>query len=260
MVELCFNIFLNIVILAFAMWMGGVATTIYCRLPNNISIGPSHKPTCDTCGSRITLKYFFPIIGYVLSKGKCINCKQRIPRVYLYMEILITILIMILASQVDFYKHEFLTEAFVSKAILVAYLTTLLFMKCTSKKIVTSVVWITLVLFLLYSGYNNTMPDLIELFFSVIASYAIVAMLSKIEFLEQNDIALYIILLSWTGQVIPLICFAISLIYATIRRLLGRKWKPLISKSTTFSRICINDCLIIMPTLVNMLQLLFGIK
>ena len=260
MAEFYFNVFLNIVILVFAMWMGGIATTIYCRVPNNISIGPSHKPICDTCGSRITLKYFFPIIGYILSRGRCINCKQRIPCVYLYMEILITILIMILASQVDFYKREFLTEAFVSKAILVAYLTTLLFMKCTNKKIVTNVVWLTLVLFLLYSGYNNAMPDVIELFFFLFSSYTTVVILSKIEFLERNDITLYIILLSLTGQKLPLICFAISLIYAAMRRLLGKKWTTLISKSATLSHICINDCLIIIPTLINMLQLLSGIK
>ena len=165
------NFILNFVVVLFAMWIGGLATTIYGRIPNDIPLGPSHKPMCDHCGTEIKFKYFFPIIGYIISKGKCVKCDNKIPRVYLYLEIAITIFVLLIALQFDFRGDIFFDERFITKSILGAYLITLLFIYNTHKQIKVRLIWMLLTFIILYLGYNNLLPNFIDLFISVVASY-----------------------------------------------------------------------------------------
>ena len=187
MVELFSNFFLNIVVILFAMWMGGLATTIYGRIPNDIPLGPSHKPMCDHCGTAIKFKYFFPIIGYIISKGKCVKCDNKIPRVYLYLEIAITIFVLLIALQFDFRGDIFFDERFITKSILGAYLITLLFIYNTHKQI-----------------------KVIDLFISVVASYTAFFFVSKTIPLEKNENVMCVTLLSCCGKIIPIIFFAVA--------------------------------------------------
>ena len=209
------NFILNLVVVLFAMWIGGLATTIYGRIPNDIPLGPSHKPTCDNCGTEIKFKYFFPIIGYIISKGKCVHCHQKIPRVYLYLEIAITILILLIALQFDFRGDIFFDERFITKSVFGAYLITLLFIYNTHKQIKVRLIWMLLTFIILYLGYNNLLPNFIDLFISVIVSYTTFFFVSKIIPLEKNENAMCVILLSCCGKIIPIICFigAVMLIY-----------------------------------------------
>jgi prepilin signal peptidase PulO-like enzyme (type II secretory pathway) len=75
------------IVIFYALWIGGLSTTFYNRIPNNIPIGPTHKPKCNFCQKRISIVYFFPIIGYILSRGRCIHCKKRISPAYLILEL-----------------------------------------------------------------------------------------------------------------------------------------------------------------------------
>ena len=63
------EIIIRIAVFLYALWIGGLATTIYNRIPNEIPIGPSHKPCCNNCKKTIKFKYFFPILGYFFSGG-----------------------------------------------------------------------------------------------------------------------------------------------------------------------------------------------
>ena len=210
MVELFSNFFLNIVVILFAMWMGGLATTIYGRIPNDIPLGPSHKPMCDHCGTEIKFKYFFPIIGYIISKGKCVKCDNKIPRVYLYLEIAITIFVLLIALQFDFRGDIFFDERFITKSILGAYLITLLFIYNTHKQIKVRLIWMLLTFIILYLGYNNLLPNFIDLFISVVASYTAFFFVSKTIQLEKNENVMCVTLLSCCGKIIPIIFFAVA--------------------------------------------------
>lgn len=92
MVEFYSDIVVRVAVLFFALWVGGISTTLYGRLPTDTPIGPNHKPMCDHCGKRISFKYFIPVIGYFLSNGKCVHCQQKIPRIYLFIELIISII------------------------------------------------------------------------------------------------------------------------------------------------------------------------
>lgn len=68
--------------------IGGLATTNMLRLTkgNTLTI---HSPECicDNCGSKIPPLLQFPIISFIICKGKCRNCGCKIPIYPLLLEI-----------------------------------------------------------------------------------------------------------------------------------------------------------------------------
>ncbi|WP_188687773.1 prepilin peptidase [Pullulanibacillus camelliae] len=61
--------------------MGSFFTLVSFRLPlgNSIIHPPSH---CDFCERRLTVSELIPILSFLLLKGKCQTCSQRIPITY----------------------------------------------------------------------------------------------------------------------------------------------------------------------------------
>ena len=75
------------------------------------------QTTCDNCGAEIKFKYFFPVLGYILSRGKCVHCKKPIPKVYLWLELAVATYIILMSFQ-----YKIIDEKFISKALCGAYL------------------------------------------------------------------------------------------------------------------------------------------
>lgn len=246
------NFILNIVVVLFAVWIGGLATTIYGRIPNDIPLGPSHKPTCDHCGTEIKFKYFFPIIGYIISKGQCCHCHKKIPRVYLYLEIIIALFILLIALQFDFRGDIFFDERFITKSIFGAYLITLLFIYHTHKQIKARLIWMLLTFILLYLGYNQLLPNFIELFISVIVSYTTFFFISKLLPLEKNENVMCVILLSCCGKVIPIICFILTIMLSFIHKTSKKHNINILQKS--ISRLSVYH-IIVLPIAIHMVLL-----
>lgn len=75
---LCFGSFLNVVIY---------------RLPNNMNIAypSSHCPNCN-----YKLKWYdnIPVLSYIILKGKCRNCKEKISPRYMIVEIVTALLVL----------------------------------------------------------------------------------------------------------------------------------------------------------------------
>lgn len=75
------------IIIAFYI-IGAYATTDILRLLKNGHYFVWESDCyCFLCGERILLRDQFPIIGYVLSHGKCRHCQRRIPFSDLFLEI-----------------------------------------------------------------------------------------------------------------------------------------------------------------------------
>ena len=68
--------------------IGGLATTNILRLTkgNKADVNYPHC-TCDNCGYNIPPFLQFPVISYVITKGKCKNCGIQIPKYPLVLEI-----------------------------------------------------------------------------------------------------------------------------------------------------------------------------
>lgn len=70
--------------------IGGLATTNILRLTkgNNLTVNSS-QCVCDSCGAKIPPIFQFPIVSFIICRGKCKNCKSRIPIYHLILEIVI---------------------------------------------------------------------------------------------------------------------------------------------------------------------------
>lgn len=78
--------------------IGGLATTNIIRLTKgNSSPVLASKCICDNCGSKIPPLLQLPVISFIICKGKCKNCKIKIPLYPLILE-LATMLGMFLIS------------------------------------------------------------------------------------------------------------------------------------------------------------------
>lgn len=70
--------------------IGGLATTNILRLTKG-NTAPVNYPhcICDNCGYKIPPLLQFPVISYIISKGKCKNCGIEIPKYPLVLEIVV---------------------------------------------------------------------------------------------------------------------------------------------------------------------------
>ena len=75
-----------IVIGILGLCLGSFLNVCIYRIPQGQSIvfPPS---SCRTCGGKIPGLYLIPVFGYLISKGKCFNCKEKISIQYPLAEI-----------------------------------------------------------------------------------------------------------------------------------------------------------------------------
>ena len=71
--------------------LGSVLASFYGvvgeRLPKNESIFKPKYSYCPNCKKRLKWYELIPIFSYIVQGGKCRNCKERIPVIYLFIEI-----------------------------------------------------------------------------------------------------------------------------------------------------------------------------
>ena len=168
------EIIVRIAVFLYSLWIGGLATTIYNRIPNNIPIGPTQKPRCNNCKQEIKFKYFFPVLGYFFSNGKCIHCGMKIPRIYLFLELSILFYILVLSTIFNTFD-----EKFISTSLYGAFIITLMFIYKTHKQIKTRLIWMLITFTLARRGYNYNLPDVTDLFISGVASFLSFSILKK---------------------------------------------------------------------------------
>lgn len=81
------------VIIIFGLLIGNFATSLYYRLPRNISIcGLSHNkqgrhPFCSICHHKLKFYEYLPILNWFSTLGKCNYCDAHIPYQYLVLEL-----------------------------------------------------------------------------------------------------------------------------------------------------------------------------
>ena len=85
---------LIVVIALFYMYyhIGGLATTNILRLTKGNTLPVlSSKCVCDACGAPIGVFDQFPIVSYLVCKGKCRHCAAEIPLFPLLLEIVVIV-------------------------------------------------------------------------------------------------------------------------------------------------------------------------
>lgn len=80
-----------IIIALIGLCLGSFLNVCIYRIPNNESI-VSPPSSCMSCGKRIPPFYLIPVVGYLVSKGKCFNCKEKISIQYPVIEIIAAVI------------------------------------------------------------------------------------------------------------------------------------------------------------------------
>ena len=97
--ELIYGIIIAFIVV-FGLCFGSFLNVVIYRLPNNMNIAfpSSHCPNCN-----YKLKWYdnIPVLSYIILKGKCRNCKEKISPRYMIVEILTAILILVCYLKFD---------------------------------------------------------------------------------------------------------------------------------------------------------------
>ena len=70
----------------FGLILGSLINVIIYRLPNNLSI-VKPRSFCPNCKFSIPLYRNIPLISYLIQKGKCSNCNNKISKIYPIVEL-----------------------------------------------------------------------------------------------------------------------------------------------------------------------------
>ena len=100
------TIFATTLLIIFGGCIGSFASMLMYRLPRddrsmNI-ISP--RSFCPRCKVQLKMYQLIPFFGYLLNKGKCASCKQKIEVIYLLNEILSASLIVFLVNALGLYS------------------------------------------------------------------------------------------------------------------------------------------------------------
>ena len=79
-------IILHALIVLTGLVSGSFLFTLVQRLPKNESLWK--RSACDHCGESISIVGLIPLVGYLISLGKCPNCKNAISKLYPSIELL----------------------------------------------------------------------------------------------------------------------------------------------------------------------------
>lgn len=84
------------------------------RIPRGFSI-VYPQSSCEGCKSEINRLYLIPVIGYIISFGKCKKCGYKIPIIYPISEILFGVMVILLYLKIGFqisFIHNFILLSF----------------------------------------------------------------------------------------------------------------------------------------------------
>ncbi len=161
-------------VILYSVWLGNLITTLYHRIPNEIPIGPKHKPFCSNCQKPIKFHHYLPLIYYIFSDRHCKHCKIKIPSVYFKME-LTTAFVLILY----YFLVGFGNNTFVGGSILITASSLLFFVILSYKKIHKDLIWIFILSGLVYRAYG--LHDIIEnVIMGVLFSYWIAKIIDAV--------------------------------------------------------------------------------
>ncbi len=77
------NILFFLLFIAFGVCVGRIFTTIAYQLQKKEKIDLKNF-YCSKCGVKLTIKSLIPILSFIIQKGKCLNCNEKInPRCFI---------------------------------------------------------------------------------------------------------------------------------------------------------------------------------
>jgi len=196
--------FLNLLLFFIGASFGSFLNVLYFRyhpdkfiLSKDIIKGRSY---CPSCYKKLSFYELIPVISFIIQKGKCLSCKQKISLQYILIEILSGLIFVLIPI---FLKNNFII--FFSKIYNIYYFWGISF--------IWSIIFLTLILIALIDFKFQIIPNELNLFLLFLG-----IILSFLQFYNWNDfyslLGSYSILLGFKNDLIinKLIAFLFSLI------------------------------------------------
>jgi leader peptidase (prepilin peptidase)/N-methyltransferase len=107
----------HILLIIGGLILGSFLNTIIYRLPNQHSL-LKHRSFCIHCSNKLQIKDLFPLVSYIVLKGRCRYCGERIPWRYPLVELLTAMVILFCYSTFGFsplfYKYIFVFASLIA--------------------------------------------------------------------------------------------------------------------------------------------------
>jgi len=111
----------TVIIVLFGLAWGSFLNVVIYRLPMGMSL--THPPShCPECGRPVKPHRNIPVISYVWLKGRCPDCRTRIPLTYLLAEILTPAGFVLLYFHFGFSLHFFASCLFFSAMLVLGFI------------------------------------------------------------------------------------------------------------------------------------------
>ena len=227
------NIFLYTIIFIIGILFGSFYTLAVHRIPRKEDITHTHS-YCPKCNSKLGFFELIPVLSYVLLKGKCKHCKEKIRIRYFILEICSGILFVIFAFGLKLNFYNMNIHNIIIFMFLIFYLTFLIIMAGIDKEkinIEKSVLAYGIVISIIYIVYLYIIEK------TAIHRYVIYLIIflifSLINTKKQNytfDIILVILIMCiFTGEIITSITILLTLIeifiYVIMKKILKKEHK-----------------------------------
>jgi len=206
---------LNLTIIATGLILGSFINVLAYRIPKNMSIIFA-RSLCPQCNNPIPLYRNIPIITYILQKGKCYNCSERISLQYPMIELL-TACILYIGFQNNWPIDEYILFIWVSCLLIVISIIDLRTLTIPLSLII--VLSLGEILFLV-SNLDIAIHMLSGLTFGLGylgITFIITSIIYKKQTLGYGDLLLVSLLGVWLGPINVLICiFSSSIMGVTL--------------------------------------------
>lgn len=150
--------------------LGSFFHVVGTRLPEEKSIinPPSH---CPKCKHRLKWYELIPVISYIIQKGKCKECKAKIPINYMLMEIVTGVLFAVCYNEFGFTSELIVSLIFVS-TIVINIISDIEYMIIIDETLVISTLLI-IIIYLITDGISVTASHLYSAIGAFLTMYLI---------------------------------------------------------------------------------------
>jgi prepilin signal peptidase PulO-like enzyme (type II secretory pathway) len=112
-----------LIALIFGVLIGNFTTTVYYRLPRNITIFGFDKrsnqpPLCSKCSSILKFYEYLPILSWLSTLGSCNYCGYKIDKTYLFLEVACGIISMMVYYHIGFSEQYIIILSFMAITLL----------------------------------------------------------------------------------------------------------------------------------------------
>ena len=80
------NVTITLIFFIYGLIFGSFFNVVGLRVPKG-SLFSQTRSYCDTCERTLTWKELIPVFSFVIQKGKCRKCHEKISPVYPFMEL-----------------------------------------------------------------------------------------------------------------------------------------------------------------------------